>query len=256
MFQANPNLTPNLVKAILQYTAQAYPGYDPLTQGAGFLNSLGAVRLAQFYATAHQGDRVPTQKIWSRHVIWGSHLISGGVMVPSKNAWDNKVVWGSAKTPVGANIIWGTFGDGDNIIWGTADGDNIIWGTADGDNIIWGTSVLNDIVWGTSFDGDNIIWGTSDDDNIIWGTDCGGADCDNTVWGSSDGDNIIWGTAQDGDNIIWGTSDGDNIIWGTSGEDSVDAPPFPEPDASEQPSDLLLEFGSVPVAAVSPIEGV
>src|SRR6185503_8755623 len=32
MLQANPNLTPNLVKAILQYTAQLYPGYNALTQ--------------------------------------------------------------------------------------------------------------------------------------------------------------------------------------------------------------------------------
>ncbi|MEO8522557.1 MAG: S8 family peptidase, partial [Acidobacteriota bacterium] len=37
MFQANPSLTPNLVKALLQYTAQPYPGYDALTQGTGFL---------------------------------------------------------------------------------------------------------------------------------------------------------------------------------------------------------------------------
>ncbi len=36
MLQANPTLTPNAVKAILQYTAQVYPGYDALTQGAGF----------------------------------------------------------------------------------------------------------------------------------------------------------------------------------------------------------------------------
>ena len=49
MLQANPNLTPNLIKAILQYTAQTYNGYKPLQQGAGFLNALGAVRLARFY---------------------------------------------------------------------------------------------------------------------------------------------------------------------------------------------------------------
>ena len=47
MLQANPALTPNAVKAILQYTAQQYPGYDALTQGAGFLNAVGAVRLAR-----------------------------------------------------------------------------------------------------------------------------------------------------------------------------------------------------------------
>ncbi len=57
MLQANPNLTPNGVKAILQYTAEKYPGYDSLTQGAGFLNAVGAVRLARFYATAQPGDR-------------------------------------------------------------------------------------------------------------------------------------------------------------------------------------------------------
>jgi subtilisin family serine protease len=133
MLQANPALTPNLVKAILQYTAQVYPNYNALTQGAGFLNTLGAVRLAQFYAHAQAGQQVPTEAIWSRHVIWGSHVLTGGIMVPTKNAWNPSVVWGSPKTlgSDGDNIIWGTSGDGDNIIWGTSDGDNIIWGTDD-----------------------------------------------------------------------------------------------------------------------------
>ena len=45
MLQANPSLTPNLVKAAIQYTAQVYPGYNALTQGAGFLNTKGAVDL-------------------------------------------------------------------------------------------------------------------------------------------------------------------------------------------------------------------
>src|SRR5262249_24564706 len=43
MLQANPSLTPNAVKAILQYTAEIYDAYDPLTEGAGFLNAKGAV---------------------------------------------------------------------------------------------------------------------------------------------------------------------------------------------------------------------
>ena len=49
MLQANPALTPNAVKAILQYTAQIYPGYDALTEGAGFLNAAGAVTLARYF---------------------------------------------------------------------------------------------------------------------------------------------------------------------------------------------------------------
>ncbi len=39
-------LTPNAVKAILQYTAFKMPNYDTLTQGAGSLNASGAVTLA------------------------------------------------------------------------------------------------------------------------------------------------------------------------------------------------------------------
>ena len=40
-------LTPNAVKAILQYTAIPLPGYDELTQGAGAVNAAGAIALAE-----------------------------------------------------------------------------------------------------------------------------------------------------------------------------------------------------------------
>src|SRR5262249_62131426 len=46
MIEANPNLTPSLVKAILMYTAQPIPGVNTLEQGAGRLNVEGAVRVA------------------------------------------------------------------------------------------------------------------------------------------------------------------------------------------------------------------
>jgi serine protease AprX len=263
MLQANPSLTPNLVKALLQYTSQQYPGYSPLRQGAGFLNSLGAVRLAQYYKAPKAGDRMPVQKLWSRQIIWGNHRIRGGVILPAGNAWATNIVWGTATTLAdgGDNIVWGTSCGssdcGDNIVWGTsAGGDNIVWGTsAGGDNIVWGTADGGDnIVWGTSADGDNIVWGTSaDGDNIVWGTDCGGADCDNVIWGAADGgDNIVWGTADPGDNIVWGTADGgDNIVWGTSadadvtwGEDADDATLYPADETEPLPS-LDLEFGDL-----------
>jgi serine protease AprX len=220
MLQANPALTPNLVKAILEYTAQVYPAYAALAEGAGFLNSLGAIRLAKFYATAKKGSLVPVEPIWGKQIIWGNHRIAGGIMVPSASAWADNIVWGTATDGSGDNIVWGTAcgaGDcGDNIVWGTARGDNIVWGTLSGDNIVWGTDAGDNIVWGTSDAGDNIVWGTDDGDNIVWGTACGGGDCgDNIVWGTDDGDNIVWGT-DDGDNIVWGTSDGDNIVWGTA----------------------------------------
>jgi hypothetical protein len=192
MLEANPSLSPKLVKAILEYTAETKADISPLAQGAGFLNTLGAVKLSRYFAT-HDDANYPKSALWGRTIIWGNRQVKGGTLAESASAW-------------GDNIVWGTIADGDNIVWGTA--------AADGDNIVWGT--ITDY-------GDNIVWGTASDggDNIVWGTDCGGADCgDNIVWGTAaEGDNIVWGTAADGDNIVWGTAaDGDNIVWGTAAD--------------------------------------
>lgn len=51
MLQANPNLTPNMVKAILMYTAQPLAGFNQFEQGAGQINIEGAMRLAQLIRT-------------------------------------------------------------------------------------------------------------------------------------------------------------------------------------------------------------
>ena len=59
MIQANPKLTPNLVKAIIQYTAQDRTSYNALTQGAGFLNTKGAVDLAKFLKAPQAGQHYP-----------------------------------------------------------------------------------------------------------------------------------------------------------------------------------------------------
>jgi serine protease AprX len=235
MMQANPSLTPNMVKAILQYTAQIYPGYNALTQGAGFLNAQGAVELARFYRTAKAGSKLTLPNVWSKHVFWGNHRIRGGVIRPNANAFQLGTTWGEAVDRHGDNIVWGTLGS-DNLVWGTVDllsADNLVWGTvlnSNGDNL----------VWGTMRDGDNLVWGTVfGGDNLVWGTDCGGKDCDNLVWGTAlSGDNLVWGTASPGDNLVWGTSgDVDNLVWGSSAEDDnmtwgnsgEDAPLFDDP---------------------------
>ena len=232
MMQANPNLTPNLAKAIIEYTAQNY-GYGTLTQGAGFLNTEGAVKLAAYLYTAQPGSIYPSNPAWGRRIIWGNKKVTSGVIKPQGSAWALNVVWGSMNDGEGDNIVWGThcqFAECDNIVWGTTamEQDNIVWGTFDGegDNIVWGTN---------DGEADNIVWGTAcadaECDNIVWGTECGGADCDNIVWGTAcaddECDNIVWGTACDGDaecdNIVWGNAscgDGecDNIVWGTQCE--------------------------------------
>src|SRR3954469_356185 len=52
LIQANPNLTPNLVKMILMYTAQPLANCNMFGQGAGSLNIEGAVRLARLVRRA------------------------------------------------------------------------------------------------------------------------------------------------------------------------------------------------------------
>jgi Subtilase family len=203
MLQANPNLTPNGVKAILEYTAQQYPGYKALEQGAGFLNAVGAVRLARFYATAKLGARMPTQAMWSKHLIWGNHMVSRGGLDVTANAFAKGTTWGVVRTDAGENIVWGTASSDENVVWGTAMSD---------ENIVWGTAMLDE----------NIVWGTAaGDENVVWGTDCEGADCD-VVWGTSDSENIVWGTAASDENIVWGTAASDeNIVWATAAPTNV-----------------------------------
>ncbi|MBI4264288.1 MAG: S8 family peptidase [Acidobacteria bacterium] len=180
MLDANPALTPNAVKAILQYTAEERDGEPYFAQGAGLLNARGALRLAQFFREPRQGFPEPGDAIerewiaWSQEIVWGNGRYAGGWPLPGSNAWSLDVEWGVDAAPDGKPIVWGVeYGDQDSIIWGTEyDDDSIIWGTSyEDDSIIWGTGDTDDsIIWGTSYD-DSIIWGTSyEDDSIIWGT--------------------------------------------------------------------------------------
>ena len=116
MLQANPELTPNLVKAIIQYTAERRPRIELTAQGAGFLNTRGAVQLATALlkgVAAPQSDNFAT---WSRHVIWGNHRVRGGNLSPAATAWRHDVTWGASTTTSGEPITWGTTADGD--LWG------------------------------------------------------------------------------------------------------------------------------------------
>ena len=105
MLQANPGLTPPLIKAILQYTAQPLPNYNLVQQGAGMLNIDGAIVLASVLKTdiatriesnnLNSGDNMlannesmparsstinGTSFNWSRVVfVGGNHVVSGSL---------------------------------------------------------------------------------------------------------------------------------------------------------------------------------
>ena len=233
LLEANPDLTPNAVKAILQYTAQRKEDESPLAQGAGMLNALGAVRLARFFsgptAELETVDVIEGEPVaWSREIIWGNYRISGGVPLPDANAWANDLTWGSMQVRGKTPVVWGArIADDDhleleleddalvlatadrrNIVWATADRRNIVWATGDRKNIVWATGDRRNIVWATG-DRRNIVWATGDRRNIVWAT----GDRKNIVWATNDRRNIVWATT-DRRNIVWATALGENVVWG------------------------------------------
>jgi len=219
MLQANPLLTPNQVKAILQYTAQVYPRYDPLTEGAGFLNAKGAVDLARAIATGTPAFSPE----WSGQMIWGNRLVTGGWLTSDANAWSSDITWGSRTTRNGQPIEFGLrcaspTCEGGAAAWTIDPGfRNVVWGSKCGHSDCDGPWIID--VYATT-EGDTVVWGTAEGDTVVWGTTEG----DTVVWGTTDGDTVVWGTTE-GDTVVWGTaSDGDTVVWGTSCRDATCVP--------------------------------
>ena len=185
MLEVNPSLTPNAVKAILEFTAERRPDESTLAQGAGLINVHGAIRMAGFFGhpapeMGLPGDTIENEWVpWSEELLWGNYMITGGILLPRMNAWAPGVTWGTLQTTAGKPVVWGAR-DADNIVWSTSGRGN--------DNIVWSTSGRGN---------DNIVWSTGGrgDDNIVWST--GGRDNDNIVWSTSGrgNDNIVWSTA-------------------------------------------------------------
>jgi serine protease AprX len=154
MLQANPSLTPNAVKAILQYTAQSYKGYDELTQGAGFVNAKGAVDLAVYLSAAAArvgpgSPPAPDTRDWSRRIIWGNQIVKDGDLVAAANAWSLGVTWGAETSLTGAPVPLGVSGKkSTHVVFAASEegeGDTVVWGTVDGegDTVVWGTTCLD-----------------------------------------------------------------------------------------------------------------
>lgn len=175
----DPALTPNAVKAMLQYSSvpvrePSGAERDALTQGAGALNVAGAMTIARSVDTRRwTGQYWWTTPViastaidgvslaWSERVIWDSRVVLGPSVDTNERAWAINRQWGSATTwtphvAEGADVVW----DPNHQIWPTQN----VWDTPvssswDEDHIVWGTT-----------DDDHIVWGTNDDDHIVWGT--------------------------------------------------------------------------------------
>ena len=100
LLQVNPNLTPNMVKMILQYTAQPIVGANSFEQGAGQLNMEGAVRLAKSFnpsmnfQTATNGASIvptswvaptPTSSIGGSNVAWSQMITTNYAFITGQS---------------------------------------------------------------------------------------------------------------------------------------------------------------------------
>jgi serine protease AprX len=155
----HPSLTPNAVKAVLQYTSVGIHDnsgieYNALRKGAGALNAKGAIDLARTIDTSTAAGRwwltsTPNPwttisgetLLWNKGVIWGNAIIWGTTVNVNERAWGSAIIWGT-DTSWSSAIIWGT-----NVVWTDPQSwaDAIIWGTdsigqANGSAIIWGTT--------------------------------------------------------------------------------------------------------------------
>ena len=150
MFQKDPTLTPDTIKARMMKTAwKGYPGnswaydnygksyfsqYDVFTIGAGYLDIYGALKSTD---VVNGGAPSP---VAFRNTTTGTYAFMNSQSI----TWGNSITWGSS-------IIWGN-----SIVWGSNAvlSDSIIWG----DSIVWGDCTLtaNSIIWGQS-----IVWGSN-----------------------------------------------------------------------------------------------
>src|SRR5204862_3328069 len=146
LFQQNPNLTPDQVKARLMKTASKnFPSnstvtdpttgitytdyYDIFTVGAGYLDIAAALSnndLAGASAVSPTAVFDPTTQsvslLTGSSVVWGTDAV-----------WDTSVVWGTNVFVNGTSVLWGS-----RVCWGssTSDGFSVVWGTG----VVWGTS--------------------------------------------------------------------------------------------------------------------
>ena len=109
MLQANPSLTPNAVKAILQYTAQEYPGYNALDAGRGLPERASAPSASRGSTRPRTpGATIPVQTMWSKHIIWGNHRARpSGTLNLSANAFRVGTSTGASPRPTTATTSCG-----------------------------------------------------------------------------------------------------------------------------------------------------
>jgi serine protease AprX len=228
VLDARGGLTPRETRVALQLTSTFMPSAGLVGAGAGMINALAAVQLAESgeisASTTIAGEQVVASRTFSVRVSPSFVATIQGRPNPTvrnvltgtseRAAWDRSgesaTIWGTwgSQTPVWVDtIVWGV--DANTIVWGRTDADTIVWGIG-ATTIVWGIDA-NTIMWGSS--ASTIMWGSSAS-TIVWGASAStivwGVNANTIVWGVN-ANTIVWGA--NANTIVWGVS-ADTIVWG------------------------------------------
>jgi subtilisin family serine protease len=221
ILQANPSLTPNMVKAILMHSAQIMNGPDLFEQGTGSLNVEGALRIAR--ALRKDADSLQVgQKLvllglpraestiagetvlWGQSLIWGSGLVTGSAtLTQQQEAYAQSLIWGS-------RLAWGagvTFSDGlysdRHVVFGQGNQ----WRYVTWDS---GTPLDSGLVYRDDLAASGVEWSASqisdafftiDPATLIWGYSRYAWDL-SLIWTFEQ--SLIWGYGLHDQSLIWG----------------------------------------------------
>ena len=185
MLQANPALTPNAVKAILQYTAEVYPQLRPADGRRRIPERQRRDRVGPVPVVSPRTG-VPGHDWLGSPIDLGQSSLSGGRLTPSANAWSTDVTWGAT--------------------------------SVDGPRPRVG---LRCCVRGLHDNGGPWRVDNGYSRNVVWGWVCGGADCDDALVdrlrqldrrrrnggvGYRRRRNRGVGNRDGGETVVWGTS--------------------------------------------------
>jgi subtilisin family serine protease len=219
MLSANPSLTPNMVKAILMYSAQRVDGADLFEQGAGQVNVAGAVRLAA--AMRKDANLVRTG---SRLIPYGSMPVAETTISDETFAWSQGLIWGfgwlygsttltTQQDAFAQGLIWNFHAYGDSLsLWGASvsyqDGlasdthvvyaDNNQWKTVISDQ---GTTTATGVVYYDDLAASGVDWRNTLMTDMFYTVDSTGL-----IWNylSLFDQGLIWGYYAFDVGLIWG----------------------------------------------------
>lgn len=219
ILQANPGLTPNLVKSILMYSAQIMDGPDLFEQGAGMLNVDGAVRLARSLSKVAYalpvGQKLNVYGLpsaqttiagetfaWSQGLIWGFGGLRGDAMFTmQQGAYAQSLIWGSPNRldawGMGVTYYDGLFASDYVVFGGNGQWNYVTWGS--------GSPQASGLIWTERLYASGLIW-----NNHVISNDFFDISSTSLIWG-------LRGYAGQDSGLIWGLKDA-GLIWGLFNE--------------------------------------